>query len=116
MISNSLPITPIIADALDVTGIGPMRDTLTATNRAVSNAVDFSVSTGVLIVGWVAAGLIIIGLLRIIRSQNTRAASREKQEAARAKLDDDRLDRDIESRVRLAEAVQKLSTLIESMK
>ncbi len=116
-----------VATALDVVGIGPARDALNAANRAINNTVDYTVSTGVLVLGWVAAGIIILALLAIIRSQNRRADAREKAQAEsearrekaaeeRYRIESARMDRDIASRDTLAKALQELSVLMRSFK
>lgn len=107
----------VMASALDVTGFG---DTARAANRAVSNTVDYSISTGVLMVGWVVFITIILLLLRDRatrdKAASTRDSAREKAAEERYKMDAARMERDIASRQELAKALQELSVLMRSFK
>lgn len=127
MEDNGLKGVELASGALDITGLGAAHDALTTANRAISNTVDYTVSTGILVLGWVAAGLVILALLGIIRMQNKRADAREKAQEERAaarekaaeeryRLDAARQQRDIESRDALAKALQELSVLMRTFK
>lgn len=110
--------TMMASSALDVTPYGEYRETMKAANRAVSNAVDFSVSTGVLMVFVVVLVVIILLLLGERRTERkalaSREAARDKAAEERYKIDAARQERDITSRDNLAEALQELSVLIRT--
>jgi len=118
MSANSLPSVGQVSGAIEVLPYGQYRDTMNAANRAVSNAVDFSVSTGVLMTFVVVLVAIIMLLLAERRAQSKahsiREAARDKAADERYRIDAARQERDIASRDNLAEALQEQTVLIRT--
>lgn len=97
----------IAADALDVFNI-PARAAIDAGTRAISTAWDFSVSTAVLVAFVIVLGLLVFGLLAIIKGLLRHAGKRADADSARQ-------DKDIESRIVLAKAVEGHSALVNEL-